>query len=210
MSGTAFPIDLYTSIISQISVIQWVKYKKEETFMVNVYCYSKCSTCKKAIRYLKEQMIDFATIDIKEDNPDKKTLKKAIDISGLPVRKFFNTSGNLYKEMGLSTKLPQIDEDEMLDLLSSDGMLVKRPLLISDNSALIGFKEDQWKEVLRVIRIEQMEERFDRATDEDKKILSSYYETLWKEDFEADEKGLIPKDIKCGVLSEDGLFDLLT
>ena len=178
--------------------------------MVNVYCYPKCSTCKKAIRYLKEQMIDFATIDIKEDNPDRDTLKKAIDISALPIRKLFNTSGNLYKEMGLSTKLPQIDEDEMLDLLSSNGMLVKRPLLISDNCALIGFKEDQWKEALRVIRIEQMEERFDRATDEDKKILSSYCETLWKEDFEADEKGLIPKDIKRGVLSEDGLYDLLT
>lgn len=178
--------------------------------MVNVYCYPKCSTYRKALRYLNEQMIDFATIDIKEDNPDKKTLKKAIDISGIPVRKLFNTSGNLYKEMGLSTKLPSMSEDEMLELLSSDGMLVKRPLLTSDNYALVGFKEDQWKEVLRLIRIEQMEERFDRGSDEDKKILSSYCETLWKEDFEADEKGLIPKDMKRGILSEDGLYDLLT
>lgn len=177
--------------------------------MVNVYCYPKCSTCKKALRYLNEQLIDFVTIDIKEDNPDKKTLKKAIDISGLPIKKLFNTSGNLYKEMKISSKLPSMSEGEMLELLSSDGMLVKRPLLISDGYALIGFKEEQWKEVLRVIRIEQMEERFDRGSDEDKKLLSSYYESLWKEDFEADEKGLIPKDIKRGVLSEDGLYDLL-
>lgn len=209
MSGTAFPIDLYTSIISQKFVIQWVKYKKEETFMVNVYCYPKCSTCKKALRYLNDQLIDFVTIDIKEDNPDKKTLKKAIDISGLPIKKLFNTSGNLYKEMKISSKLPSMSEGEMLELLSSDGMLVKRPLLISDNYALIGFKEDQWKEVLRLIRIEQMEERFDRGTDEDKIILSSYYETLWKDDFEADENGLIPKGMKRGILSEDGLYDLL-
>ena len=177
--------------------------------MVNVYCYPKCSTCKKAIRYLNAQLIDFTQIDIKEDNPDRKTLKKAIDISDIPVRKFFNTSGNLYKGMGLSSKLPSMSEDEILELLSSDGMLVKRPLLISDNYAIVGFKEDQWKELLRLIRIEQMEERFDRGTDEDKKILSSYYETLWKEDFEADEQGLIPKDMKRGVLSEDGLYDLL-
>ncbi len=209
MSGTAFPIDLYTSIISQKSVIQWVKYKKEETFMVKVYCYPKCSTCRKALQYLNEQLIDFTLIDIKEDNPDKKTLKKAIDISGLPIRKLFNTSGNLYKEMNLSTKLPSMTEEEMIEILSSDGMLVKRPLLISDNYALIGFKGDQWKEVLRLIRIEQMEDRFDRGTDEDKEILSSYYETLWRDDFEADEKGLIPNDMKRGVLSEDGLYNLL-
>ncbi len=209
MSGTAFPIDLYTSIISQKSVIQWVKYKKEETFMVKVYCYPKCSTCKKAIKYLNEQMVEYDLTDIKEDNPDKKTIKQAADISGLPLRKFFNTSGNLYKEMKISSKLPSMSEDEMLELLSSDGMLVKRPLLISDNYALIGFKEDQWKEALRLIRIEQMEERFDRGTDEDKIILSSYYETLWKDDFEADENGLIPKGMKRGILSEDGLYDLL-
>ncbi|SMC45529.1 transcriptional regulator, Spx/MgsR family [Oscillospiraceae bacterium] len=177
--------------------------------MVKVYCYPKCSTCRKAIKYLNEQMVEYDLTDIKEDNPDKKTLKEAIDISGLPIKKLFNTSGNLYKEMKISSKLPSMSEDEMLELLSSDGMLVKRPLLISDNYALIGFKEDQWKEVLRLIRIEQMEERFDRGTDEDKIILSSYYETLWKDDFEADEKGLIPKDMKRGVLSEDGLYNLL-
>lgn len=209
MSGTAFPFDLYILIISQKSVIQWVKYKKEETFMVKVYCYPKCSTCKKAIKFLNEQMLDYKLIDIKEDNPDKKTIKKAAKTSGLPLRKFFNTSGNLYKEMGLSSKLPAMSEGEMLELLASDGMLVKRPLLISDNYALAGFKEDQWKEIIRIIRISQMEARFDRANKEDKTILSSYYESLWKEDFEADEQGLIPKDTKRGVLSEDGLYNLL-
>ena len=86
MSGTAFPIDLYTSIISQKSVIQWVKCKKEETFMVKVYCYPKCSTCKKAIRFLNEQMLDYKLIDIKEDNPDKKTIKKAAKTSGNVIK----------------------------------------------------------------------------------------------------------------------------
>jgi arsenate reductase len=209
MSGTAFPIDLYTLIISQKSVIQWGKCKKEETFMVKVYCYSKCSTCKKAIKFLNEQMVEYELTDIKEDNPDKKTIKKAAKTSGLPLRKFFNTSGNLYKEMGLSSKLPSMSEDEMLDLLSSDGMLVKRPLLISDEYVLAGFKEDQWNDIIRIIRVGQMEDRFNRANAEDKKILSSYYETLWKEDFEADEQGLIPKDTKRGILSEDGLYNLL-
>ena len=186
------------------------KIQKEETFMVNIYCYPKCSTCKKAIKYLNDQMIDHTIIDIKEDNPDKKTLRKAIGISGLHVRKFFNTSGNLYKETGLSSKLPAMSEDEMLDLLSSDGMLVKRPLLIADDFVLVGFKEDQWKDIIRILRIRQMEERYDRGSDEDKKILSSYYKSLWKDDFEADEKGLIPKDMKRGILSEDGLYDLLS
>lgn len=177
--------------------------------MVKVYCYPKCSTCKKAIKFLNEQMLDYKLIDIKEDNPDKKTIKKAAKTSVLPLRKFFNTSGNLYKELGLSAKLPAMSENEMLELLASDGMLVKRPLLISDNYALAGFKEDQWKEIIRIIRIGQMEERFDRANNDDKTILSSYYESLWKEDFEADEQGLIPKDLKRGVLSEDGLYNLL-
>ena len=177
--------------------------------MVKVYCYPKCSTCKKALKFLNEQMVDYKLIDIKEDNPDKKTIKKAAKASGLPLRKFFNTSGNLYKEMGLSAKLPAMSEDEILELLASDGMLVKRPLLISDDYVLVGFKEDQWKEIIRIIRVGQMEERFDRANKEDKTILSSYYESLWKEDFEADEQGLIPKDTKRGVLSEDGLYDLL-
>ena len=177
--------------------------------MVKVYCYSKCSTCKKAIKFLNEQMVEYELTDIKEDNPDKKTIKKAAKTSGLPLRKFFNTSGNLYKEMGLSSKLPSMSEDEMLDLLSSDGMLVKRPLLISDEYVLAGFKEDQWNDIIRIIRVGQMEDRFNRANAEDKKILSSYYETLWKEDFEADEQGLIPKDTKRGVLSEDGLYNLL-
>ncbi|MCR5529213.1 MAG: Spx/MgsR family RNA polymerase-binding regulatory protein [Saccharofermentans sp.] len=177
--------------------------------MVKVYCYPKCSTCRKAIKYLSEQLIDFTLIDIKEDNPDKKTLKKAIDISGLPIRKLFNTSGNLYKEMNLSTKLPSMTEEEMIEILSSDGMLVKRPLLITDEYVLVGFKEDSWEDIIRILRIKQMEERFDRRSEEDKKILSFYNETLWKDDFEADEKGLIPKDMKRGVLSEDGLYNLL-
>ena len=188
--------------------------------MVKVYCYPKCSTCKKAIKYLNEQMVEYDLTDIKEDNPDKKTIKKAADISGFPLRKFFNTSGNLYKEMNLSTKLPSMTEEEMIEILSSDGMLVKRPLLITDDYVLVGFKEDRWEDIIddipnidlymdQVTTFMETQLGSSRRSEEDKKILSSYYETLWKDDFEADEKGLIPKDMKRGVLSEDGLYNLL-
>ena len=87
-------------------------------------------------------------IDIKEDHPDEKTLRKYHKMSGLPLRKLFNTSGQLYREMELSKKLPDMSEDELLRLLASDGMLVKRPLLITDDEVLAGFREDDWRKVL--------------------------------------------------------------
>ena len=116
--------------------------------MVKVYCYSKCTTCKKALKWLDDQKIGYETIDIKEDHPDEKTLRQLYQKSGLSLRKFFNTSGMLYREMELSKKLPDMSEDEMLKLLASDGMLVKRPLLITENKVLTGFKEAEWKEAL--------------------------------------------------------------
>ena len=116
--------------------------------MVKVYCYSRCTTCKKALKWLDDNKIEYRLIDIKEDHPDEKTLRQLHKKSGLPLKKFFNTSGQLYREMELSKKLKDMSEDEMFKLPSSDGMLVKRPLLITGNKVLTGFKEEDWKNAL--------------------------------------------------------------
>ena len=116
--------------------------------MTKVYCYSKCSTCKKALKWLDDNKIVYQLIDIKEDHPDEKTLRQLHKKSGLPLRRFFNTSGQLYRELELSKRLPDMSEDEMYKLLASDGMLVKRPLLVVDDAVLAGFKEADWKAVL--------------------------------------------------------------
>ena len=108
-------------------------------------CYPKCSTCKKARKWLEDNAIAFEERDIKEDNPSKKELVQWHKASGLPLRKFFNTSGMLYRELQLKDKLPNMTEDEMFDLLASDGMLVKRPLLITDGTVLVGFKQAEWE-----------------------------------------------------------------
>ncbi|WP_406544454.1 arsenate reductase family protein [Pseudobutyrivibrio sp.] len=117
--------------------------------MVKVYCYSKCSTCKKAIKWLEDNKINHEVIDIKENHPDEKTLKELHKKSGLPLKKFFNTSGMLYREMELSKKLPDMSEAEMYKLLASDGMLVKRPLLITDKGVMPGFKEETWSDLTK-------------------------------------------------------------
>ena len=116
--------------------------------MNKVYCYAKCTTCKKALAWLDENKIEYHLIDIKADHPDEETLRQLYRKSGLPLKKFFNTSGMLYREMELSKKLPDMSEDEMIRLLASDGMLVKRPLLITDEKVLTGFKEAEWREAL--------------------------------------------------------------
>ena len=116
---------------------------------MKVYCYSQCTTCKKALKWLDENKIKYELIDIKEDHPDEKTLKLLHKKSGLPLRRFFNTSGLIYREMELSKKLPQMSEEEMFKLLASDGMIVKRPLLVADDKVLVGFKEEEWKTLLR-------------------------------------------------------------
>lgn len=116
--------------------------------MVRVYCYSKCSTCKKALKWLEDNKIDHTVIDIKGDHPDEKTLLELHKKSGLPLKRFFNTSGQLYREMELSKKLPDMSEDEMYKILASDGMLVKRPLLVTDKTVIPGFREELWKEAL--------------------------------------------------------------
>ena len=116
--------------------------------MIKVYCYSRCSTCKKALTWLDSQGYKYDLIDIKTQHPDEKTLRSLHKKSGLPLKKFFNTSGILYREMELSKKLPSMPEEQQFALLVSDGMLVKRPLLVTDSAVIPGFKEDLWKEVL--------------------------------------------------------------
>ena len=116
--------------------------------MIKVYCYSKCSTCKKALKWLDEKKVKYELIDLKENNPDEKILRKYHKQSGLPLKRFFNTSGMLYREMELSKKLPDMSEDEQFKLLASDGMLVKRPMLVADKTVLTGFKESEWEKVL--------------------------------------------------------------
>ena len=107
-------------------------------------CYPKCSTCQKAKAWLEERGISYDLRDIKQNNPTVEELTAWYQKSGLPLKKFFNTSGLLYKSMGLKDKLPQMSEDEMLRLLATDGMLVKRPLLVGDDFVLVGFKESEW------------------------------------------------------------------
>ena len=113
---------------------------------MKVLAYRKCSTCIKALKWLDEHNISYEERAIKEENPTYEELKEWYTKSGLPLKKFFNTSGNLYKEMSLKDKLPQMDEEQQLALLATDGMLVKRPLVIADGFVLTGFKEAEWKE----------------------------------------------------------------
>ncbi len=117
--------------------------------MIKVYCYNKCTTCRKALKWLDDKGIAYETIDIKGDHPDEGTLRDYYARSGMPLKRFFNTSGISYREMGLSKKLPDMSEDEQFALLASDGMLVKRPLLVGEDFVLAGFKEAEWEERLK-------------------------------------------------------------
>ena len=114
--------------------------------MLNFICYPKCTTCQKAQKYLDEKGVKYEARDIKEENPSFGELEKWYKVSGLPLKKFFNTSGLLYKSMALKDKLPSMSEEEQLKLLASDGMLVKRPLLIGEDFVLAGFREKEWAE----------------------------------------------------------------
>lgn len=107
-------------------------------------CYPKCSTCQKARKWLEEHGMEYTQRHIVEENPTYEELKKWHALSGLPLKKFFNTSGMLYKEMKLKDKLPRMSEDEQLQLLATNGMLVKRPLAVTDDMVLVGFKEAEW------------------------------------------------------------------
>lgn len=111
--------------------------------------YPKCTTCKKAKKWLEEQNIEFTDRHIVEDNPTYDELKEWYERSGLPLKKFFNTSGMLYREMQLKDKLPSMSEEEQLQLLATNGMLVKRPMVVKENLVMVGFKEVEWSEKLQ-------------------------------------------------------------
>lgn len=109
--------------------------------------YPKCTTCKKALKYLKEHNVAIEDRHIVEQNPTEAELKEWVQRSGLPIKKFFNTSGVLYKEMQLKDKVGNMTEDEAIELLATNGMLVKRPLLITDQEVLVGFKEEAYEKL---------------------------------------------------------------
>ncbi len=109
-------------------------------------CYPKCTTCQKAKKFLDEKGVQYTERHIKENNPTCDELKEWLEKSGLTLKNFFNTSGLLYKSMGLKDKLPSMSEDEQLKLLATDGMLVKRPIVIGDDFVLVGFKVSDWED----------------------------------------------------------------
>lgn len=111
-------------------------------------CYPKCTTCQKAKKWLDDHNVEYELRNIKEENPNAEELKEWYKKSGLDIKKFFNTSGLLYKSMKLKEKLAEMSEDEKIELLASDGMLVKRPLLISDDKVLVGFREEAYEEIV--------------------------------------------------------------
>ena len=114
-----------------------------------VLVYRKCSTCLKALKWLEDNNIEFTERPIKEENPTYEELKAWHQMSGLPLKKFFNTSGLIYKDMQLKDKLPTMSEEEQLQLLATNGMLVKRPLVIGENYVLTGFKDKEWEEKIK-------------------------------------------------------------
>ena len=116
--------------------------------MIKFICYPKCTTCQRAKKWLDDNKIEYELRDIKLNNPYLEELTEWYKKSGLPIKKFFNTSGLLYKSLDLKNRLPEMNEDEMLKLLATDGMLVKRPLLIGDDLVLVGFKESEWSNLL--------------------------------------------------------------
>ena len=117
--------------------------------MLKFICYPKCTTCQKAKKWLDDNGIEYDLRDIKTENPTWEELARWYAVSGLPLKKFFNTSGLLYKSMALKDRLPGMDDEEMLQLLASDGMLVKRPLLIGEDFVLVGFREADWADSVK-------------------------------------------------------------
>lgn len=111
--------------------------------------YPKCTTCKKAKAWLDDNGMKYQDRNIKEENPTYEELKEWFEKSNLPLKKFFNTSGLIYKSMNLKDKLPEMSEEEQLKLLATDGMLVKRPIIVTENAVLVGFKEAEWQAVLK-------------------------------------------------------------
>ena len=117
--------------------------------MLKFICYPKCTTCQKARKWLDAKGISYDYRDIKEENPSLEELRTWWNASGLPLKKFFNTSGLQYKSLGLKDKLPTMPREEQLSLLASNGMLVKRPIVVTEDAVLVGFKEKDWEKLLQ-------------------------------------------------------------
>ena len=117
--------------------------------MLLFLCYPKCTTCQRAKKWLDDKNISYTFRNIRDENPSADELSEWDKKSGLPLKKFFNTSGLLYKSMELKNRLPHMSEDEMITLLASDGMLVKRPIIVGDDFVITGFKEDQWENAVK-------------------------------------------------------------
>ena len=113
--------------------------------MLNVYCYNRCTTCRKALKWLQDHGFEHTVTDIRSSHPDMQTLRQYYTMSGLPLKRFFNTSGLQYKALDLKNRLPGMTADEQFALLASDGMLVKRPILVSDDFVLTGFREAEYE-----------------------------------------------------------------
>ncbi len=111
-------------------------------------CYKNCTTCKKAQKWLDQEGLSYEVRDIKDDKPNADELKVWFEKSGLPLKRFFNTSGQIYRQNNIKDKLPTMSEEDQLDLLATDGMLVKRPILVDGDTVLVGFKEKEWEEKL--------------------------------------------------------------
>ena len=126
-----------------------MNYQTHRRFTVLFICYPRCTTCQKANRWLDERGVSYTYRHIAEDNPSEAELFEWHARSGLPLKKFFNTSGMLYKELGLKDKLPTMSDDEQYKLLATNGMLVKRPLLVSDDFVLVGFRIEEWEKNIR-------------------------------------------------------------
>ena len=131
------------NLVIELCSIKWRKT------MIEFICYPKCTTCQKTKIWLDDNKIEYTLRDIKEDNPNLDELSAWYKMSGLPLKKFFNTSGLLYKSMELKDTLPTMSEEEQLKLLATDGMLVKRPLVIGEDFVLVGFKESEWNEKIQ-------------------------------------------------------------
>ena len=116
--------------------------------MINFICYPRCTTCQKARAWLDKNNVQYELRDIKEDNPSEEELFEWYKKGSIPLKRFFNTSGLLYKSLDLKNKLPGLSDEEMINLLATDGMLVKRPLLIGEDFVLVGFKEADWEKLL--------------------------------------------------------------
>ena len=118
--------------------------------MKNLFvCYSRCTTCQKAKKWLDDHGVDYEIRDIKTQPPTEGELRRWVKASGLPLKRFFNTSGQLYRSLGLSKKLPHMCEDDMFAVLATDGMLVKRPVLLTDDAVLVGFRAEEWKQIVQ-------------------------------------------------------------